>query len=184
MEYTLPWAGLELTTLVVIGTDCIGSCKSNYHTIHSSQLRLIPYLHQEETKRTHPRFADCHTITTTTAPYFGKGTRFWNFAYLQGTNVNRIFIFYLTLMGFLLCQELLVVCPKISSISRLFWDEQSVVVSCSANIHCLFELKLWVSEYCWVNCLLMRWRLLLVYNVVFIVGPNRLWPTFVMDSVA
>jgi hypothetical protein len=29
----LTWAGFELTTLVVIGTDCIGSCKSNYHTI-------------------------------------------------------------------------------------------------------------------------------------------------------
>ena len=25
--------GFELTTLVVIGTDCIGSCKFNYHTI-------------------------------------------------------------------------------------------------------------------------------------------------------
>jgi len=25
--------GFELTTLVVIGTDCIGSIKSNYHTI-------------------------------------------------------------------------------------------------------------------------------------------------------
>ena len=33
IEYTSPWAGLKLTTLVVIGTDCIGSCKSNYHTI-------------------------------------------------------------------------------------------------------------------------------------------------------
>jgi hypothetical protein len=29
----LAWAGFELTKLVVIGTDCIGSCKSNYHTI-------------------------------------------------------------------------------------------------------------------------------------------------------
>jgi len=28
-----PWAGFKLTTLVVIGTDCIGSCKSNSHTI-------------------------------------------------------------------------------------------------------------------------------------------------------
>jgi len=27
------WTGFELTTLVVIGTDCTGSCKSNYHTI-------------------------------------------------------------------------------------------------------------------------------------------------------
>jgi hypothetical protein len=31
-EYTLSWTGFELTTLVVIGTDCTGSCKSNYHT--------------------------------------------------------------------------------------------------------------------------------------------------------
>ena len=29
----LAWVGFELTTLVVIGTDYIGSCKSNYHTI-------------------------------------------------------------------------------------------------------------------------------------------------------
>ena len=29
----LAWAGFELTTLVMIGTDCIDSCKSNYHTI-------------------------------------------------------------------------------------------------------------------------------------------------------
>jgi len=33
MLYTSPWTGFELTTLVVIGTDCRGSCKSNYHTI-------------------------------------------------------------------------------------------------------------------------------------------------------
>jgi hypothetical protein len=31
--YSSPSAGVEPTTLVVIGTDCIGSCKSNYHTI-------------------------------------------------------------------------------------------------------------------------------------------------------
>ena len=29
----LVWAGFELTTLVVISTDCTDSCKSNYHTI-------------------------------------------------------------------------------------------------------------------------------------------------------
>jgi hypothetical protein len=29
----LAWTGFELTTLVVIGTGCIGSYKSNYHTI-------------------------------------------------------------------------------------------------------------------------------------------------------
>ena len=29
----LAFAGFELTTLVVIGTNCLDSCKSNYHTI-------------------------------------------------------------------------------------------------------------------------------------------------------
>jgi len=33
MLYTSPWSRFELTTSVVIGTDCIGSCKSNYHKI-------------------------------------------------------------------------------------------------------------------------------------------------------
>jgi DNA topoisomerase IB len=32
MLYTT-WTGFELTASVVIGTGCIGSCKSNYHTI-------------------------------------------------------------------------------------------------------------------------------------------------------
>ena len=31
--YTSPWSIFELATSVVICTDCIGSCKSNYHTI-------------------------------------------------------------------------------------------------------------------------------------------------------
>jgi hypothetical protein len=33
MLHPPPWAGVEPTTSVVIGTDCTGSCKSNYHTI-------------------------------------------------------------------------------------------------------------------------------------------------------
>ena len=33
MLYTSPWSRFELTTSVVIGTDCVGSCKSSYHTI-------------------------------------------------------------------------------------------------------------------------------------------------------
>jgi hypothetical protein len=43
-------AGFELTPLVVIGTDCIGSCKSNYHAIRANlylillQLRLFSFV--------------------------------------------------------------------------------------------------------------------------------------------
>jgi hypothetical protein len=33
IKFTSLWTGFELTTLVVIGTECTGSCKSNYHTI-------------------------------------------------------------------------------------------------------------------------------------------------------
>jgi hypothetical protein len=42
MLYTSLWSSFELTTLVVIGTDCIGSCKSNYHTITAT---TPPYLY-------------------------------------------------------------------------------------------------------------------------------------------
>jgi hypothetical protein len=37
-------AGFELTMLVVIGTDCIGSCKSNYHTITNTTAPPIFYV--------------------------------------------------------------------------------------------------------------------------------------------
>jgi hypothetical protein len=37
------WAGFELTTLVVIGANCIGRCKSNYHTI-----MMAPHTHFSE----------------------------------------------------------------------------------------------------------------------------------------
>jgi hypothetical protein len=40
MLYTWPWSRFELTTPVVIGTDCIGSCKSNYHTFTATTARV------------------------------------------------------------------------------------------------------------------------------------------------
>ena len=36
-----PWAGFELTTLMVIGTDCIGSFNSNYHTITTTRAPVL-----------------------------------------------------------------------------------------------------------------------------------------------
>jgi hypothetical protein len=49
MLYTSPWSRFELTTSVVIGTDCIGTCrcKSNYHTIAAT---------------TAPQFNVCFTV--------------------------------------------------------------------------------------------------------------------------
>jgi hypothetical protein len=40
--YTSPWSRFKLTS-VVIGTDCIGGCKSNYHTITTTTAPCISY---------------------------------------------------------------------------------------------------------------------------------------------
>ena len=45
MLCTSPWARFELTTSVVIGTDCIGSCKSSYHTI---TVTTAPYINMQQ----------------------------------------------------------------------------------------------------------------------------------------
>ena len=37
------WAGFELITLVMIGTNCIGSCKSRQHTIMTRMLSVLPH---------------------------------------------------------------------------------------------------------------------------------------------
>ena len=44
-KYTSPWMGFELTTLVVICTDCTGSCKSNYHTITTTTVPGLLWEH-------------------------------------------------------------------------------------------------------------------------------------------
>jgi hypothetical protein len=39
----LPWSGFELTTLMVIGSDCMGSYKSNYHRITITTTPVIKW---------------------------------------------------------------------------------------------------------------------------------------------
>jgi hypothetical protein len=52
MLYTSPWSRCELITSVVIGTDYIGSCKSNYHTIMAFVwLRVIYFLYSDYKSR-------------------------------------------------------------------------------------------------------------------------------------
>jgi hypothetical protein len=46
--------GFELTTLVVIGIDCTGSCKSYYHTIMTTMAPTITYIKGASVK-TNPR---------------------------------------------------------------------------------------------------------------------------------
>ena len=42
------WSRFELTTSVVIVTDCIGSCKSNYHTSTATTAPVSYYFHQND----------------------------------------------------------------------------------------------------------------------------------------
>ena len=43
MLYTSPWSRFELTISVVIRTDCIGNCKSNYHTVFVCPFVLLSF---------------------------------------------------------------------------------------------------------------------------------------------
>jgi hypothetical protein len=44
MLYNSPWSRFEFTTSVVIGTDCIGSYKSSYHTITATTATVDDYI--------------------------------------------------------------------------------------------------------------------------------------------
>ena len=48
--------GFELTTLVVIGTDWIGSCKSNYHTIKTTTSCISQTNKKQDINMQHDRF--------------------------------------------------------------------------------------------------------------------------------
>ena len=59
MLFTSPWSRFELPTSVVIGTDCIGSIKSNYHTI-TATTAPFDYMDCRDIRRTF------HTVNTLT----------------------------------------------------------------------------------------------------------------------
>ena len=44
MMYTSPWSRFKLTTSIMISTYCIGSCKSNFHTITATTALFIVVL--------------------------------------------------------------------------------------------------------------------------------------------
>ena len=41
IEYTSPWTGFKLTALMVLGTDCTGSCTSNHHAITTTMTSYV-----------------------------------------------------------------------------------------------------------------------------------------------
>ena len=75
----LAWTGFELTMLVVIGTDCIGSYKSNYHTITTTKViyQWIP-IHMMK-MLFFSTFKDTIYLTST---YHLRGVQFQYFSFL------------------------------------------------------------------------------------------------------
>jgi len=65
MLYTSPWLRFELTTSVVIVTDCIGSCKSNYHKI----ITMTIHIHIRNSNKSDCIFICCFTSTQIQPPY-------------------------------------------------------------------------------------------------------------------
>ena len=55
IEYTSPWTGFELMTLVVIDTDYTDSCKSDYHTITTMMAPCFFFIDQWLTQNTYGR---------------------------------------------------------------------------------------------------------------------------------
>ena len=64
IEYTSPWAGFELTNLVVTGTVSIGSCKSNYHTITTTWSLEVAALFMTFSTLLHTRGLSCDMFTS------------------------------------------------------------------------------------------------------------------------
>ena len=55
MLYTSPWSRFELTTSVVIGTDCMGSCISNFHMITTTTASILPNITLRQKKKEHSK---------------------------------------------------------------------------------------------------------------------------------
>ena len=75
----LPWAGFELTMLVVIDNDCTGICKSKYHTMMTTKAHLfiiqritikVAYFLQTSKQSTNKKRSNMYNLVRT--------TRFWN----------------------------------------------------------------------------------------------------------
>ena len=60
IKYTSSSLGFELTTFVLIGTACIGSCKSNYHTIMTIRLPVYKIILEINLSQTGIKFLHFH----------------------------------------------------------------------------------------------------------------------------
>jgi hypothetical protein len=153
----LAWVGFKHTTLVVIGTDCIGSCKFN-----------------------------CHTITTTTAPFLQL---------ILYTNVlqccisfKHYNIFFTFIYGdyctFISNNTYLPVLSKKSSskflrslLSRFFSDFECISSSCNCDLKKNIVFSFIVFNTTFNNMSVISWWLVLLVEETggFVYVSENIW---------
>jgi hypothetical protein len=82
-QYTSPWSGFEITTLLVIGTDCIGSCKSNCHTITATMTppQISDYIWKHQIIYEHTDVASFNSRWFSPGPPFSSTNKDWPLRY-------------------------------------------------------------------------------------------------------
>jgi len=160
MLYTSPWSRFELTTSVVIGTDCIGSCKSNYHriTTMTAPRNIIGTNHmQYYWIHTKPVFMACHWLcskSNTTGATHGTGTanrpeHLSSHPDCSEVRVTRSLVFYVVLCRSLFIRLFSFVCP----LCCLSFDLQLMITPLvSSNFYSLLlhhVLSYWSSQIVW-----------------------------------
>jgi hypothetical protein len=95
MLYTSPWLRFEFTASVVIGTDCIDSCKSNYHTITATTVLLnVSYVKHTQSqnntsKEKYTLFLFFFFFSFQSVMYWN-----WNLSRLQNPEEELVYVYY------------------------------------------------------------------------------------------
>jgi hypothetical protein len=119
MLYTSPWSRIELTTSVMIYTDCIGSCKSNYHVITSMTAHILHGNALQNIKRKNALVLLQYSKSVWSKVGSGKSCQMYAiFTMFSSSEVP--FLHFLILIALCICWECLAVTINIMTFCGLF----------------------------------------------------------------
>ena len=95
MLYTSPWLRFEFTASVVIGTDCIDSCKSNYHTITATTVLLnVSYVKHTQSQNNTSKEKYTLFLFFFFFPFQSVMYWNWNLSRLQNPEEELVYVYY------------------------------------------------------------------------------------------
>jgi hypothetical protein len=168
MLYTSPWSRFEHTTSVVVGTDCIGCCKSNYHAT---------------TVTTNPVTDDhiyCQFVVVATLPFFllsWLNTRLLTTVATSGTGNSATNKFGLDFLLIPCCANCFYYCYTFHSKCRVFNNKHNLLVQC-CDIRHDFCVKTWLG--CTLLAFAFRVYFICMYYLMLLSntmsrGPSWSW---------